>query len=337
VAVAKGATNFKALRKALLSEDYKAAKKLLSAKGGIEGYIKDGFKVRGSSIYFNGEKMLEGLERKIMKMVRDNDDPAGWLQFWAKLCLNPSKRSRDQLWAFLNHADISIAEDGDIIAYKSVDPDWTDSHTHTFQNKPGHVLSMPRAAVSDDPRYACSEGLHLGSKSFAVTWGSSNRRVIVCKVHPKDVVSVPYDASSQKMRVCRYLVVGLAGADLSETIVKLKDLEVPSVLRVQPRKRGEVVQRQSPDDPKGPRRKKVSKGSGGKKRATVTVRMLPMSPSGKKAHYKKMDDLARGELSEYRVDDLRGYMANHLHIVGAGHIRGGKKALLDRITKARRR
>jgi hypothetical protein len=58
--------------------------------------------------------------------------------------------------------------------------------------------------------------LHVCSQSYLGHFGGD--RVIVCKINPKDVVSVPADYNNAKMRVCRY-----------EVVSELKDEEYDSI------------------------------------------------------------------------------------------------------------
>ena len=71
----------------------------------------------------------------------------------------------------------------------------------------GHVpIKVHRNRVSDDPNTPCHFGLHVGSLEYAQSFGE---RVVIVRVDPEHVVCVPYDCTSQKMRVCEYEVVGL--------------------------------------------------------------------------------------------------------------------------------
>jgi hypothetical protein len=153
-------------------------------------------------------------------MAAKNEDPGPLFKFWEKLQKNPSFRSVQQLWPFMDHKGIAFAPDGDILAYKSVRQDYRDHHSGEFDNHPGKILTMPRNQVSDDPNVACAEGFHFGSMNFAEGFNSGGR-IIIAKINPADVVAVPYDDSMQKMRTCRYEVIGNHnGQYLSDTTHK---------------------------------------------------------------------------------------------------------------------
>jgi len=51
-----------------------------------------------------------------------------------------------------------------------------------------------------------STGLHFCSRSYLGRFGGSN--IMVLKIHPKDVVSIPTDYDDAKGRCCKYEVIG---------------------------------------------------------------------------------------------------------------------------------
>ena len=127
--------------------------------------------------------------------------------FLDNLTQNPDSRVFDQLYPFMKHNDIEISEDGCLLAYKKVRRDYYDIHSGTIRNAPGDKPSMPRAMVQNDPSQTCSTGLHVCAKSYLSNFGTDSDKVVIVKVNPKDVVSVPYDYDGAKMRVCEYEVL----------------------------------------------------------------------------------------------------------------------------------
>ncbi|NBR96976.1 MAG: hypothetical protein EBT48_05170 [Verrucomicrobia bacterium] len=111
-----------------------------------------------------------------------------------------------------------ITPDGCFLAYKSVRPDFTDHHTGKFSNRVGSVLEMERRKVDDDRNNGCSYGFHAGSLEYATTFGGNDRKVLVVKINPADVVSVPTDCDCQKLRTARYEVIDLYNGPLRNTI-----------------------------------------------------------------------------------------------------------------------
>lgn len=144
------------------------------------------------------------LIQHVIELQKDGFDAGPMQNFVANLRLNPSYRSVQQLFKFKNKQNMPITPDGCFLAYKGVNSNYTDKHTGKFSNKVGFVVEMPRNAVCDDPDQSCASGFHVGSLSYAKDWGD---RVVIVKVNPRDVVSVPSSECDNKCRVCRYEVI----------------------------------------------------------------------------------------------------------------------------------
>jgi len=68
---------------------------------------------------------------------------------------------------------------------------------------------MRRAKVDDNRSRGCSDGLHAGALNYVACYGSvdAGDHIVIVKINPKDVVSVPSDCNCEKLRTCRYEVV----------------------------------------------------------------------------------------------------------------------------------
>lgn len=184
-----------------------------------------GFVINGDDVTYKGESLPQALKTKVISIVRDGLPIEHFEKFWEKLRENPSAQSVTELTDFLSYKELPITDEGDLIAYKGVRNDYysatgnketrvlqgtVDEHGHIY-NGVGEVIEVARNCVDDDRTNECSFGLHCGSLDYAR--GFSQRLVLV-KVNPKDVVSVPKDYSFQKCRVSKYEVV----ADFVEEI-----------------------------------------------------------------------------------------------------------------------
>ena len=127
-----------------------------------------------------------------------------FVKFMERLLLNPSKRSVETFYGFIEQQGLTIDEDGFVMGYKGVTEDLKDCHTRSFDNSPGTYHEMPRNHVDDDPERVCSTGFHFGGHEYASTFGP---RMVLVRVDPADLVCVPHDCSQGKVRVCRYWVV----------------------------------------------------------------------------------------------------------------------------------
>jgi hypothetical protein len=77
--------------------------------------------------------------------------------------------------------------------------------------------------VDDNPENGCSYGFHAGSIDYAGNFGGSDRRVVIVKINPEDVVSVPNDCECQKLRTAKYEVVADYTGPLPKTYAESYD------------------------------------------------------------------------------------------------------------------
>lgn len=196
---------FKEVAAALREKRWADALRLSNSGHFVAEWSQGAFTFKNNDLIYKGDRRIpEKLFDKIRGAARSGKNPRGLVCFWERLQKNPSYRSVEQLFNFLAHRNVSISEDGFILAFKGVRQDYKDAHSGTFLNTPGSAFEMARNLVSDDPEVACHEGFHVGDLSYAR--GFSARTVLVA-VDPADVVCIPKDADARKMRCCRYKVL----------------------------------------------------------------------------------------------------------------------------------
>lgn len=161
-------------------------------------------------VTLNGQALHGHVIDRLMDVLRSGLSITPWVNFVRKLHQNPSSVSRDELYLWLEKADMPITPDGDFLAYKRVRADYRDIHSGKFDNSVGKVVEMSRLDVDDDRRRTCSAGLHFCSKSYLPHFSSNGSKdhVMVVKINPADVVSIPADYNDAKGRTWRYEVVG---------------------------------------------------------------------------------------------------------------------------------
>jgi hypothetical protein len=170
--------------------------------------------VTGGVVHYKGNAVRNVITDRILWGLREGHDMVPYLRFLDNLMENTSKRSVDGLYRFIESAKMGITQDGHIIAYKAVRDDYKDIHSGTFDNSVGQIVEVPRNTVDEDPERTCSQGLHFCSFSYLTSYASGGHRIMILKVHPKDVVAIPVDYQNAKARCCRYEVIGeYAGAD----------------------------------------------------------------------------------------------------------------------------
>jgi hypothetical protein len=168
-----------------------------------------------------------GLVDRILRLVAEGHSFEPLVNMLEKLGSNPIFRSVMEAFPFITQQGLPITEDGDILAYKAVTSDYKDKWTKTIDNSIGSIVEVSRDDVCDDHTQACAPGLHVGSLSYINSYGTHGvDKFIVVKFSPADIVSVPSNESTDKMRVCRYQVVkDLEGNSLLEGEVYTVDGE----------------------------------------------------------------------------------------------------------------
>lgn len=202
-----GHVNYGLIKKALLKgsvEDFLAAVDVPTAVAThSEGLVT----IRDGNVYFNGEVLHNAISDRILSLMRDGFPFKPVMLFLNNLMRNPSKRAVDELYKFLSHRDLTITEDGCFLGYKRVKDDYTDYRTGKVNNRIGQKPSMPRNMVDDNWHLECSSGFHVGSIAYVRGFYAGQGHVMIVKVNPAEVVSVP-PGEETKLRTCEYEVVG---------------------------------------------------------------------------------------------------------------------------------
>lgn len=209
----------------------------IAAKAEVAIDLGPDMKLLDGVLYWHGIKQESGIARRIVSDIETGKFDNRYVEFMRKLMLNPSYKSVEMLYDFLEHNKFEILENGNILAYKGLKRtengprDW---FTGLVPNWANTTVTMPRNMVEDDPTKSCSQGLHIASKEYARDYGN----VVEVSVDPADIVSVPYDYDNKKCRCCRYevltgkekpagapdvIVVGVRGAILDEIYLDKED------------------------------------------------------------------------------------------------------------------
>lgn len=164
--------------------------------------------LKGGELFYKGEAIAGTLGIRMKEMLDEGFSLEPMAAFLNNLHNNPSGRVLSRLYDFLEYGKNPITEDGCFLAYKAVREDFRDCHSGKFDNSVGAILEMPRNKVDDRDEHTCSYGFHVCSFDYLASFARSGGHVMICKVNPADVVSIPTDYNNTKMRVCRYEVIG---------------------------------------------------------------------------------------------------------------------------------
>lgn len=166
-------------------------------------------RIINGEVFVGERKIYNSVSQRLVKMLAGGYDVKPLSNFLKRLLKNPSKTAIEELYPFMEKADVTIDTEGFIIAYKKVKDNYFDIYSGTVNYNIGNIVEMPRNEVDDNRSNLCSDGLHFCSFSYLNHFGSGyGNRVLIVKVDPADVVSIPADYNDAKARACRMEVIG---------------------------------------------------------------------------------------------------------------------------------
>lgn len=199
------------------------------------------FEVKDGVVYFDGITVHHVICERILTFQEEGLPYEPLKLFLGDLLHNPNPNSIADAYGFLEHKNLPVTEDGCFLAYKSVRSDFFSKYRgaeevevstdggETWEvfgghipNKPGSIVRIARELVDNDHNKECSRGLHVGCLEYAGPSGwyhSAGDRIVIVKVRPRNIVSVPNDEDRTKMRVCEYEVVGLYEEPIAAPLV----------------------------------------------------------------------------------------------------------------------
>lgn len=217
--------NYMKIIDALKAQDWDALNDLVEPKKAIVNFGKGYVSIDGDKVSWKGQPFHNALSTRMIEMYQEGFPIDPMVRFMENLLKNPSKRSVDQVYGFLEKNKLPITEDGYFLAYKKVRKDYLDIHSGSISNKIGETVTMDRNLVDDNPDSYCSSGLHFCSESYLASFGSSNDPVMILKISPEDVVSIPTDYNGAKGRCSKYEVIAQVNGDPKDAFSNIVDQE----------------------------------------------------------------------------------------------------------------
>lgn len=208
---------------ALKAQDWDALREHVEPAKAIVNFGKGYVAINGGNVSWKGQPFHNALATRMVEMYQDGFPIDPMVRFMENLMQNPSKRSVDQVYGFLEKNSLPITEDGHFLAYKRVRSDYKDVYTGAIDNSIGQVVEMDRNLVDDNPDSHCSTGLHFCSESYLGSFGNSSEPVMILKINPADVVSIPTDYNGAKGRCMRYEVVAQVNGDPKDAFAQVVD------------------------------------------------------------------------------------------------------------------
>lgn len=148
-----------------------------------------------NNVIFKGSQIND-----LVRFIDNNDIENGLriLKFLERLSLNPLDHARNELYDFALHNNLKITSAGTLLVYRSMNDNYVDGHTRSMFNYSGFITCLPLDSCDQNSRNSCSRGLHLCTPSY----GKYSSKLLIAEVDPKDIVSIPKEYKSNKMR-CR--------------------------------------------------------------------------------------------------------------------------------------
>lgn len=229
--VSKSHPMFQRVVDAIKANEWETVDNIIDPKKVVLEYGNGNIAVEGDKLFWKGEEFHSSLSVRMIRMLQDGFDIKPMVAFMENLMLNPSKRAVTELYGFLEKNNLPITPDGNFLAYKKVRQDYKDVYSEKVLNKPAvymndtdkeyiktvqngvkveivdgiTTVSMERNKVDDDQNRTCSTGLHFCSRDYLNHFGGE--RIVIVKINPRDVVSIPTDYNDSKGRACRYGVI----------------------------------------------------------------------------------------------------------------------------------
>ena len=215
-------TNYKLILEALPTATEDELLELVDIEKAIATFSQGQVSIVNGKVMFEGEEVHGSISKRIIEFMSKGLPFEPLVKFLENLMENPSMQSQQELYDFLEHENLPITEDGCFLAYKAVNSDFKDKWRGTFDNNVGQVCEMRRAKVDDNRGRGCSAGLHAGALNYVANYGSvdAGDNIVIVKINPEDVVSVPSDCNCEKLRTCKYEVVGLYQGELPKPLYK---------------------------------------------------------------------------------------------------------------------
>jgi len=232
--VSKNHIAYNKLLNAIKSSDWDTVQDIIEPKKVVLNFGQGNIEIQGEQIFWKGRDMHTAITKRMVAMIQEDFPVDPLVAFMENLMENPSKRAVTELYGFLEKNTLPITSDGCFLAYKKVRADYLDCYSRSVLNKPAvymtdedkatlaeavgkrnevtvevvdgvTVVSMDRNAVDDDQNRTCSTGLHFCSRDYLRVFGGE--RIVILKINPRDVVSIPNDYNDSKGRCARYEIV----------------------------------------------------------------------------------------------------------------------------------
>ena len=217
--------NYAAIIQAIKANNYAPIPDLVNQSKAMQARvtmecISDRVKIDAAAgvILYDGYEIHNTLVNHIFRSLADGFDINPTVLLLEHMLENPSKQTIERMFDWFEAGNMPITEDGYFIAFKRVRNDWTSFYDSKTMHEIGKETSFPRYLCDDNNHNTCSAGLHFCSQGYLPSYCGGEGRVLVLKIHPKDVVAIPFEYGTHKGRACNYLVLAELQEDMREQV-----------------------------------------------------------------------------------------------------------------------
>lgn len=170
-----------------------------------EGRVKIG----DNEVYFDDKPVHGVISSRLLSALSQGFDVKPLARFLERVRSNPIPTAEDELYLWMEGSKLPLTSDGCFLAFKKVNSDYKSFHDGQTDNSIGTKLPELSEDNYDTNRArTCSAGYHFCSYDYLPTYYGNTGRVVICKIAPEDVVSIPDDYSNAKGRAKTYEIIG---------------------------------------------------------------------------------------------------------------------------------
>lgn len=189
---------------------------LSDAKKVLAAWSNGLLKIQGDTVTYSDQEIsipgiAEFLLQQFLKNPNETNGLNAWTNFIKAALLAGSYKVANRLFLFLQHNDLSIDSDGNVLCWKVVNSNYKDKYSNTFDNSPGQVVEIDRKLVDDNDSNYCSYGLHVCAWGYLKSFSGYGDPVMKVKINVADIIAIPLDYDGEKIRVSKYEVIEEVG------------------------------------------------------------------------------------------------------------------------------
>lgn len=166
-------------------------------------------KISDTEVYFDDKPVHGVIASRLLSMLSQGFNVRPLARFLERIRSNTIPTAEDEMYLWMEGSNLPLTDDGCFLAFKKVQDDYKSYHDGKTDNSIGTKLPLLDASNYDTNRYrTCSSGYHFCSFKYLSSYYGDRGRVVICKVAPEDVVSIPSDYGNAKGRAKTYEIIG---------------------------------------------------------------------------------------------------------------------------------